>query len=141
MLFRSGKTDCTLKGWTVSENYYEKLDALDTGFTGVMAWETKAKMLSRQMVEIHSGHPDANFNLTDKDSHRCKEINMKAFELGKSWCSKEALARYEKYGKKMLFGEDNEPKRQASGTGGRWSTPASLSAAAEKLSEKVQQAR
>lgn len=61
----NGKSDCTLKGWTVSENYYEKLDALDTGFTGVMAWETKAKMLSRQMIQIHSGHPDSNFNLTD----------------------------------------------------------------------------
>lgn len=39
----------------------------------------------------------------------CKEINMKAFELGKSWCSKEALARYEKFGKKMLFGDDKGP--------------------------------
>jgi hypothetical protein len=41
------KTACTLKGWTVSENYYEKLDQADTGFVPVTAWETKAKLLSK----------------------------------------------------------------------------------------------
>lgn len=40
--------ECHLNGWTVSENYYEKLDSLDTGFAGISALETKAKMLSRQ---------------------------------------------------------------------------------------------
>jgi hypothetical protein len=41
------KATCTLKGWTVSENYYEKLDAADSGFVPVTAWETKAKLLSK----------------------------------------------------------------------------------------------
>lgn len=41
-------SDCTLNTWTVSENYYERLDTLDTGFSGISALETKAKMLSRQ---------------------------------------------------------------------------------------------
>ena len=42
-----GKKDCTLKGWTVSENKYEFIDEMDTGFYQNSAWETKAKMLSQ----------------------------------------------------------------------------------------------
>lgn len=41
---------------------------MDTGFNINAAFETKAKMLSRQMVEIHAGHPDANFTKLD-DTH------------------------------------------------------------------------
>jgi hypothetical protein len=40
--------DCHLNGWTVSENYYERLDNLDTGASAASAFETKAKLLSRQ---------------------------------------------------------------------------------------------
>lgn len=42
--------DCHLDGWTVSENYYERLDTMDTGFSAISALETKAKMLSRQQL-------------------------------------------------------------------------------------------
>lgn len=101
--------ECKLKGWTVSENYYEKLDALDAGAAGITAWETKAKLLSRQMVMIHAGHPNASFHELDENDHACMDINKKAYELGKSWCSKEALDRYEKYGKKMVFAHDHGP--------------------------------
>lgn len=84
----SGKTDCTLKGWTVSENYYEKLDeAIDSGTWPQSAFETKAKMLSRQMIEIHSGQPDANFTETDDNHLTCKMINEKALEKGLSMAS------------------------------------------------------
>jgi hypothetical protein len=39
--------DCKLSGWTVAENYYERLEVMDTGFSATSALETKAKMLSR----------------------------------------------------------------------------------------------
>lgn len=59
------KKACTLKGWTVSENYYEKLDAMDTGFSANAAFETKAKLLSKQMIQLHAGDPDADFHKLD----------------------------------------------------------------------------
>jgi len=42
-----GKSDCTLKLVTVSEALYEKIDALDTGFSNISATEIKAKLSSR----------------------------------------------------------------------------------------------
>lgn len=39
--------DCHLNGWTVSENYYELLEIMDTGFSTTAAYETKAKLISR----------------------------------------------------------------------------------------------
>ena len=106
----SGKSNCTLKGWTVSENYYGKLDtAMDTGAEPQSALETKSKMLSRQMIQIHSGQPDANFTETDDNHYTCKMINEKALEKGMSMASKEALDRYNKFGKKLVMGEDKGP--------------------------------
>jgi len=64
---------------------------MDTGFFENSAWETKAKLLSRQMIKIHSGHPDANFTELDDNHHACKDINQKALEKGLSMASKEAV--------------------------------------------------
>jgi len=99
--------DCQLSGWTVSENYYEKLDLLDTGFVGVSALETKAKMLSRQVLKIHAGNASASFHDYDENKHMCKDINKKALEWALSKASPAALADYNTYGKKLVFGDDN----------------------------------
>jgi len=41
---------CFLDTMTISENYYQKLDALDTGFYPVSAYEIKTKLSSRQRI-------------------------------------------------------------------------------------------
>lgn len=58
------------------------------------------------MIEIHSGNPNANFTETDDNHHTCKDINQKALEKGLSMVSKEALDRYNKFGKKLVMGRD-----------------------------------
>jgi len=90
----------------VSENYYEKLDSLDTGFAAVSALETKAKMLSRQVLQIHAGNASASFNELDNNKHMCMDINKKALEWALSKANQSALDDYNKYGKKLVFGED-----------------------------------
>jgi len=57
----------------VSENYYEKLD--NAGKNSISAFETKAKMLSRQQVHIHAGNASADFHELDDNKHMCKDIN------------------------------------------------------------------
>ena len=47
---RKTETDCTLNSMTVTENLYEKLDLLDTGYYPVSATEMKTKLNSRQRV-------------------------------------------------------------------------------------------
>lgn len=66
-------------------------------------------MLSQQMIKIHSGHPDANFTETDDNHHTCKDINQKALEKGLSMASPKAVERYNKFGKKLVMGEDKGP--------------------------------
>jgi len=42
-----GKTKCTLKSITVTENFYNRLDVFDTGKYPIGADEMKAKLMSR----------------------------------------------------------------------------------------------
>jgi len=95
--------DCQLNGWTVSENYYEKLDVLDTGSNGQSALETKAKMLSRQQLQIHAGNASASFHELDDNKHMCADINKKALEWALGKASPAAIDDYNKYGKKTCF--------------------------------------
>lgn len=97
--------DCHLNGWTVSENYYEKLD--NEGQNGVSALETKAKMLSRQQLQIHAGNASADFHELDDNKHMCRDINQKALDWALSKASPSALADYSNFGKKLVFGDDN----------------------------------
>jgi len=100
-------SSCHLNGWTVSENYYERLDTFDTGFSAISALETKAKMLSRQQLQIHSGNASASFHELDENKHMCADINKKALEWALGKASAEAVADYNTYGKKLVFGPDD----------------------------------
>ena len=66
---------CELKTITVSENLYEKLDLLDTGYYPVAATEIKTKLSSRQEVQLHGGVEFADFHEDDEVGNRCAEIN------------------------------------------------------------------
>ena len=46
---------CEIKTITVSENYYDWLDKLDTGYYPVAATEIKTKLSSRQAVQVKAG--------------------------------------------------------------------------------------
>lgn len=101
------QSNCHATGWTVSENYYERLDEMDTGFYPVSAYETKAKMLSRQMLQIHlAGDADASFKALDDNEHMCKMINQKALDKALSMASPHAVQRYNQFGKKLVMGDD-----------------------------------
>jgi len=43
-----GDSSCIMYSLSVTENYYEKLDELDTGKVSVAAYEIKTKLKSRQ---------------------------------------------------------------------------------------------
>jgi len=100
---------CEIYAWTVSENYYDRISVEDTGFFPNAALETKAKLISTQQIQQHTGRPDANFTLTDGDKTHCKKINQASLDLGLSMVSAEALARYNKLGKKLVMGDDEGP--------------------------------
>ena len=108
----SGPHPCKLEGLTVTENYYSRTTSFDIGMDPQAAIEQKAKLLSRQMVQWHAGHTDANFTKLDDNSQRCQEINKKALEWGLQNAGADAVERYNKYGKKLVIGED-EPPAQA----------------------------
>ena len=53
---------CVLKTVTISENKYDFLDMLDTGYYAVSASEIKTKITSRQRIQINAGIADADFS-------------------------------------------------------------------------------
>lgn len=103
------KAPCTVKSITVSENLYGNLDALDTGMYAIAASEMKVKMSSRQNMQIHAGNANAVFHDTDEVGNRCADINDAAIAWAYSKLSKTAKARYDKYGVKMVTGDDLGP--------------------------------
>ena len=100
---------CTLESVTVTENYYNRLDQFDTGKFEIGAVEMKAKMMSRQSVQVKAGDAAADFHKTDEVGSRCGDINKKALEWAISKANKKALSRYNKYGKKLVIGDDLGP--------------------------------
>lgn len=66
---------CELKTITVSENKYDFLDMLDTGYYSIAASEIKTKLSSRQEVQLHGGIEFADFHEDDEVGNRCAEIN------------------------------------------------------------------
>ena len=62
----------------MSQNIYETLDKSDTGLFDVSASEIRAKLSSRQNIQMHSGRGTADFHTLDEEGHRCAEINQKA---------------------------------------------------------------
>lgn len=69
----------------------------------------KAKLLSRQNIQWHAGHVDESFDKDDKNAIRCEEINKVALQWGLDHADADALARYNKVGKKLVIGEDLGP--------------------------------
>lgn len=94
---------------TVSENLYEKLDTLDTGYYPIAASEMKTKISSRQKIQTHAGNKFADFTTLDEAGNRCAEINDYAIKWAYSKLSAESKSLYDKYGVKMVTGDDLGP--------------------------------
>jgi len=102
-------TPCVIKSITVSENIYGTLDTLDTGYYPIAASEMKTKICSRQRVQEHAGHPDADFHQLDEVGNRCAEINQYAINWAYGKLSVTARKLYDTYGVKMVVGDDMGP--------------------------------
>ena len=93
----------------MSECSWENLDKwVDSGFEPTSAHEIGSKFISRQCtLRKGANHSveETPFSL-DTDHDWCREINIAAYNWGKSKASKVALDRYEKFGQKMNFMKD-----------------------------------
>ena len=104
-----GKTTCTLKSITVTENYYNRLNDMDTGKTEIGAIEMKAKLMSRQSVQVDAGDPKSDFHKDDEVGNRCGDINAASLKWALDNVSPKAKARYQSMGKKLVIGDDLGP--------------------------------
>lgn len=102
-------TDCTLNTITVSENKYDWLDKLDTGYYPIAASEIKTKLSSRQAIQTKGGNQFADFHELDEEGNRCAEINDASIEWAYSRLSKAAKANYDQFGQKYVTGDDKGP--------------------------------
>jgi len=100
---------CELDSITVSENIYDTLDSLDTGYYPIAASEMKTKISSRQRVQEHAGHPDADFHQLDEVGNRCADINQYAIIWAYQKLSTTSRKLYDTYGVKMVVGDDLGP--------------------------------
>ena len=89
---------CAIETSTITENLYEKLDMLDTGYYPIAATEMKTKINSRQVVQIAGGNQFADFATTDEDGNRCAEINDASIAWAYKRLSKAAKANYDQFG-------------------------------------------
>lgn len=65
--------------------------------------------MSRQSVHVKWGEKDADFHKLDEVGNRCGDINQKSLEWALSKANKKAIARYNKFGKKLVIGDDLGP--------------------------------
>ena len=100
---------CTIKMITVTENYYADYDKKDTGFHPQAASEMKSKMSSRQKTQEHAGVKNPDFHKLDETGNRCAEINQASIDWAYSHLSKAAKSNYDKYGQKLVTGNDLGP--------------------------------
>merc|ERR1719285_1569126 len=100
---------CEIDSITVSENIYGTFDTFDTGYYPIAASEMKTKISSRQRVQEHAGHPDANFHDLDEVGNRCADINQYAINWAYENLSIKSRKLYDTYGVKMVVGEDLGP--------------------------------
>jgi hypothetical protein len=101
--------NCTMDMITVTQNLYGDYDAMDTGMHPQAASEMKTKMSSRQKVQVHAGNVDADFHESDEVGNRCADINNASIEWAYSQLSSNAKANYDKYGQKLVTGDDMGP--------------------------------
>jgi len=100
---------CRLNTVTISQNHYQFLDKVDTGYYPISAHEIKTKISSRQRTEIAAGNPKADFYYTDEVGDRCAEINDFSIDWAFKNLSPAAKARYQQYGTTMQTGTDLGP--------------------------------
>ena len=100
---------CYVDTVTVSENKYDFLDMLDTGYYQVSASEIKTKLSSRQAVQVGAGYQYSDFHEDDEVGNRCAEINQATYDWALKRASPAALANYAKYGQQMVMGDDKGP--------------------------------
>ena len=100
--------DCVLDTSTVTQNVYEILDSLDTGFVSTSASEMRVKLKSRQAVMEAAGYRNVDFNTSDGAS-LCKTINQAAYDWALKNAGNATVARFQKYGVRMVMGEDEGP--------------------------------
>jgi len=67
-----------------------------------------AKMVSRQAIQIAAGNTTASFHDFD-EGNRCAEINNASLHWALDHASDAGKARYMKYGKKLMIGDDFPP--------------------------------
>jgi len=104
-----GDSTCMLESITVTENFYNRLDQFDTGKTEIAAFEMKAKLMSRQSVQVKAGDKDSDFHNDDEVGSRCADINKESLQWALSKANQKAVARYNKHGKKLVIGDDLGP--------------------------------
>lgn len=103
---------CTLNITTVSENVYDFIDThVDAGLTYVSASEIRMKLRSRQsLIEVTTDPNAINLEFSETDpSSMCMKINERIYQLALGLVEPRRLDFYEKYGVKMVFGEDRSP--------------------------------
>lgn len=86
-----GKTKCTLDTISVTENFYNRLDQLDTGKYPIAAAEMKGKLMSRQSVQTAAGNANPDFHALDEEGNRCGDINKEALQWALDNASTKAL--------------------------------------------------
>lgn len=101
-------SSCVIQTNTVTQNVYETLDSLDTGFISTSANEMRVKLKSRQAVMLAAGYKNVDFNTSDGSS-LCKIINQASFDWALKNADSATLARFQKYGVQMIMGEDEGP--------------------------------
>ena len=100
---------CVLKTITVSENKYDFLDMLDTGYYPIAASEIKTKLSSRQEVQLAGGIEFADFHEDDEVGNRCAEINDASIKWAYERLSSAAKSNYDQFGQKYVTGDDMGP--------------------------------
>ena len=104
----SPNASCVLLTNTVTQNVYEQLDSLDTGFVATSAYEMRVKLKSRQAIMDAAGYKNVNFNTSDGGSI-CRTINEASYEWAQGNVAQATLARFKKYGVQIVPGDDLGP--------------------------------
>ena len=99
---------CMLQTKSVTQNIYDELDKMDTGYVPISASEMRVKMSSRQAIMEAAGYPNVNFNTSDGSSI-CKIINQASYNWALLNASKITVMRFQKFGEPYVMGEDEGP--------------------------------
>lgn len=102
------QSQCVLNVTTVTENVYDLLDGLDTGFSHISASEMRAKMKSRQAVMEAAGFGNVDFNVTDAPNI-CSQINQQSYQWAVDNSASNTISRFQQYGLPMIMGNDLGP--------------------------------